>query len=327
MRFLQKALVLSAAGLVGLYAFARAVIPPTVYVLVSVTDAEGRPVELPDRWGSTLFMDDGALRPGLSIRGTDDLSSERRPLDIRRWSVQLPGLSRGGSEYASFGCRPGAEAAFAAMDDAGGSDEVLLRLPAVTELIPWTIKRVRLQLPQKSQEPLGELMVTVLDADGTWPDTHPGLSLSSPEGRLPLLYSFGEPFGTENRWDCGPVRHSLPAGRYRVEIDQWFGLTCGNMAPSIDRHLRPDLVVDIKPGKLTQVTLERPRGTRLDLDLSFTGDGGEFAAARADFLEQWEQQAFGHSVLAPHRWRAQATLQRLDSHGVPEDREELYACR
>lgn len=323
MRLLHKTLVLSATGLIGLYTFARATIPPTVYVLVSVTDADERPVELQAGWGMALYMDDGALRPGVSILGTDDLGSERRHRDIQRWATRF----LDGTEYVVFACRPGAEAAFAAMTDVGGASEVVMRLPLVSRLIPWTMKRVRIGLPQRKREPLGELMVTVLDADGTWSDTHPGLRLSSPTGRLPLLYNFGEAFGVEDRWDCGPVRRQLPAGRYRVEIEQWFGLTCGNMAPSVDRHLRPDLVVHVEPGKLTQVTLERPHGTRLDLDLIFTGDGGEFAAARAEFLEEWETLTFDRGPLPAHPWRAEARLQRLDPKGLPDGHAELYACR
>ena len=121
MQLLQKALFLSAAGLIGLYALARAVVPPTVYVLVAVSDATGQAIEFVDGWGWPLYMDDGALRPGMSVQGTDDLGSERRHRDIGRWSTR----SLDGTEYAMFACRPDSEAAFAAMTDLGGRTTML----------------------------------------------------------------------------------------------------------------------------------------------------------------------------------------------------------
>ncbi len=267
-------------------------------------------------------MDDGVLRAGGVVHGTDDLTDVRRYRDIPRWSC----LFVGGSEYAVFACRPGAEAAFAAMTHGGGAVKEALRLPAVSGVLPWGLEIVRLRLPQVPHEPLGELMVTVLNAEGCAPDSHPGLSLSSPIGRLPLLHNFGEAFGNEDLENRGPVRHPLPAGSYRVEIDQWFGLTCGNLPPSLDRHVRADLITAVKPGVLTQETLERPRGTHLDLDLTLVGDGGEFLAARDEFLEEWELLTFEEDPVPGHRWRAEAWLQPIDTRGNPDGPAFRYAC-
>ncbi len=322
MRLLQKVLVMSAAGLTGLYAYALKTIPPTVYVFVSLEDSDGAPLSLPEGWNGGNYMDDGVLRPGGTIHATDDLAEENRHNRIRLWGYRFID----GSEHAVFACRPGAEAAFASMTHEGGADEAVLQLPNVSKLIPWSMRTVRLRLPQSPAEPFGELLVTVLNADGSAPDMHPGLKLTSPIGELPLLFNFGEAFGVENRWKNGPVRHELPAGRYRVGIRQWVGITCGNLAPSVDRHLRPNIVIDVEPGRLTQVTIERPRGTHLDLDLTFTGDGGEFAAAREGFLDEWEDLAFDRDLIPRHRWRAEAWLQRLDHHGESVGRRQRYAC-
>lgn len=323
MRLLHKALVLSAATLAALYGFARATIPPTIYVMVTVEDADGEPLALPAHWGGRLYMDDGVLRPGFSLSGTDDIEYWKRCHGIPRWSCR----TLDGVERALFGCRPGAQAAFACMTDNGGADEATLQLPGASALVPWGLKFIKLTLPQKPADCLGELRVTVLDDDGTINDNHGAISLVSPVGRLRLLHSFGGSFGVEPRCDGGPLQHYMPAGRYRLEIGHWSGVTCGNTAPSLDRHINPDLIFEIEPGRLTHVTVERPRGTHLDLDLTLSGDGGEFTAARDAFLEEWELLTFEVDLIPRHRWRAEARLQRLDERGVPEDRGEEYACR
>lgn len=322
MRLLHKVLAVSGVTLAGLYGFALSTIPPTVYVFIALEDSEGKQLELPQYWSSHNHMREGVIDPGGSIYGTDDLADDGRCYRIRCWESRFID----GSEYAVFACRPGAEAAFAGMTDKHGAAEVVRQLPEVSTLIPWSMAVVRLRLPHRPEHPLGELVVTVLDEEGCIPDTHPGLSLISPVAGLPLLFNFGEAFGVEDRWELGPVRASLPAGEYRVKVDQWFGITCGNMAPSVDRHQRRDVLVEVESGGVSQVVLERPRGTLLDLDLTFTGDGGEFAALRDEFLEEWEAVFFDDHSVPPHPWRAEAWLQRLDDEGLPVGRRQRYMC-
>ena len=323
MRLLHKALILSATSLAAAYGYARWMIPPTVFVLVTVEDSKGVPVPLRGGWGTPIYMDDGVLRPGLCIQGTDDVVSERRHKRIDRWAWRTPdGLDR-----AVFACRPGAEAAFACMSASGGSQEALLQLPEVSGLIPWWFRTVKLTLPHGPTEPLGELRATVLDADGAVSRNHGAIRLVSPKARLPLVFNFGPAFGGEVPCDDDSWQFGLPTGRYGLTIDHWIGITCGNLAPSLDRHINSEIAFQIEPSQLTHVTVERPKGTHLDLQLELVGDHGAFEAARASFLREWEAQTYISAELPPHRWRVAAKLQRVDPEGQGIAAARPYACR
>ena len=94
----------------ALYVLARAAIPPTGYVIVSLEDSRGAAVEIPSSWSGSLFMTpwlgreygEPQLREGLAIACAaldQETDESRRAEPMGRWTLSLFGKRK----YVSFG--------------------------------------------------------------------------------------------------------------------------------------------------------------------------------------------------------------------------------
>ncbi len=333
---LRSKLLAAVVTLLGvLYGLARWAIPPTVYVIVSLEDASGTTLEIPEPWGRTLFMDfppggqdePPRLEDGLAIvcAVLDQAPDRLRWFgDTQQWTLTFFGKTK----HFSFAGPPGKDIAVAALHSELGLAEALVSLPSTGTVIPWDVVRVRLRFPGLRSVAPGELELKMLGTseDPVYP--HEKVRLVSPLAGIPLVRAFGTRRSGSHDDAPLPIRCALPPGDYGVQAQQHIGIGCGLNAPPQDRFLRSHERVEIQSLMVTQAKLQRSAGLRLALDVHVSG--ADVAEGLPALLKSLELEIFERGILplkappaTPPRWTAEATLRPLRS----EARTRPWYCR
>ncbi len=323
----SKVLAVFVTALVGLYGVARWTIPPTVYVVVSLEDANGARLEIPEDWRSMLSLVEGAAKGDDAMGLTDGLAIACAEMDrapdkasfgagMQQWTLTVFGKRK----FVSFGGRPGTDVVVAALHSELGMAEEVVSLPRIGEIMPWSVVRVRLRLPGVGSPPRGELELTVLEPDGNPASPCELIRFTSPLAGIPLAWEYG--VSSRRSKEAMPLRFLLPPGDYGVQTAQIIGVYCGNDRPFEDRFTRTRQPVEIEAGVTVHAELQQSLGVRLALDVHVTGANVESALpSLLKGLEQDAYESFTNSPKAPRkvvpRWTAKATLRPVSDGGRP----------
>lgn len=293
MTWKTKVLLFSVTLLSVLYGIARALVPPTVYVLVTLEDGRGAEI---DTFSSTPYelrfdveLRDGLaelrLSDGLAVRCVDLNDAPDRALRMKRWTVTVPG----GGKFLSFEGRPGQTVAVAAMHSDLGPAEAVVHLPHTSAVIPWGMVRVRLRLAGVPGAEPGQLDVGVAGQTPVGFSVYGSVRLSSAAAGVHLVRG-SHGLGPERQaGDAGDLRCFVPSGTYGVEMDHFVGMICGNHPPELDDYARTRTLATVQSGVVGSAQIQRTLGVRLDLDLLVPGAEAEIQSELPELLRALER--------------------------------------